>query len=587
MLAVTEPGIKKITVMGPTQILKTELINNIVGYFMHQDPSPVIVMQPIEKLAKTWSTTRLDPMLQSTPVLRDLVRNKRERDSGNTESMKTFPGGFIAIVSAGSPSDVASRPVRIVLMDEVDKYKTAGHEGDPEKLIEQRSETFWNALSVAVCSPTNEGTSKIAARFEDSDQRFFHAECPHCLQLEKLEWLNVKWSNGDPETAHYECSKCSEPWTEVERLKAVANGEYVATKPFKGHAGFHCNAIASPWQPLSNLVRKFLEAGKDPEKLKVFVNTSLAETWKPAVEVPDWERLYDRRETYPIATLPSAAIKFLTCGIDVQGDRLEAQVVGWTRDKQAYVIDYHVIHGQTHLDETWQELFNFIQEKSYDGGGRRLFISFACVDSGFNTQKVYEFVSRFSPNKVRATKGSDSLRTFYKIGSDLISKLDGSRNRFAHKLWMVGSSFMKEGVYANFKLPSPIDGVAASGYIHTPEFDQEYFKQLCSESLVRTKKGWEWQKNRERNEGLDTLVYARAAAAMFGLDRFTQNDWETLDGLALDLDDVGEEELNGAQSPTSIPANPAQTSASAAQSRPANAPKSPGLWRNQGLRRRA
>lgn len=584
MLAVTRPGIKKITVMGPTQLLKTEFLNNVVGYFMHQDPSPMVLMQPIEKLAKTWSVLRLDPMLRDTPVLRDLVKDKRTRDSGNTEFLKSFPGAFIAIVSAGSPSDVASRPARIVLMDEIDKNTSSGDEGDAEKLIEQRSETFWNALSIAVCSPTVDGKSKIAARFADSDQAHFHGRCPHCGELERLEWSQVKWENRDPETAYYECSKCSKPWTEIERLKAVSNGEYVATKPFKGHAGFHCNAIASPWQPLSNMVQKFLDAGKDPEKLQVFINTSLAETWKPAVDKPDWERLYDRRELYTVGRIPHKGIKFLTCGIDVQGDRLEAMVVGWTRDKQAYVIDYQIFSGSTILPEVWDEAEQFLRNKTYEDDKRRFRITFTGVDSGAYTAKVYEFVSRFSPNQVRATKGYDNLHTFYKMGSAIDTKFDGSKNKFAHNVWQIGSSFVKELVYGLFKLPSPIDGVAAPGYIHTPDFDQEFFKQLCSESLQRTKKGWEWTKDRERNEALDTFVIARAAAAMFGLDRFSVDDWDVLEDLVVEAIDTGvtveQPIVQEAPSPNGVSDEKPRQERKRAESRNS-------LWRNGGLRRRA
>lgn len=582
MLALTRPGIKKITIMGPTQMLKTEFLNNVVGYFMHQDPSPIVVMQPIEKLAKTWSVTRLDPMLRDTPVLRDLVKNKRDRDSGNTEFLKMFTGGFVAIVSAGSPSDVASRPARIALIDELDKNPSSGDEGDAEKLIEQRLETFWNSISIAVCSPTNEGTSKIAARFADSDQAHFHGRCPYCNQFEKLEWSQVKWNDGDPETARYQCSKCENEWTELDRRKAVNAGDYIATMPFKGHAGFHCNAIASPWQPLSNMVRKFLEAGKDPEKLKVFINTSLAETWKPAVEKPDWERLYDRREHYPLGKIPAASIKFLTCGIDVQGNRIEAMVVGWTRDKQAFVVDYQVFSGETNRDEVWNECEEFLRNTTYDGFGRRFRITLSSVDSGSFTAKVYEFVSRFAPNQVRATKGQDKLRTAYKMGSAIETQLDGTKFKFAHHVWNIGSSYLKELVYGLFKLPSPVEGVAVAGYIHTPDLDVEFYKQLCSESLKRTKKGWAWEKDRERNEALDTFVMARGGAAMFGIDRFSAEEWDI-------VDEVVSEPIEDGVDMSSPQPIVQETEPAPPEPRPEpkkSVSRSP-LWRNGGLRRRA
>jgi phage terminase large subunit GpA-like protein len=166
MLAVTDPRVRKITVMGPTQLLKTELINNVVGYFIDQDPAPMIVMQPTGKMAEAWSKDRLDKMLRDTPALAGRVKDKRSRDSDNTILHKSFPGGHVTVVGSNSPSDLASRPVRVTLCDEVDKYpESAGKEGDPIKLIEERADTFWNSLSIRVCSPTINGRSRIESEY--------------------------------------------------------------------------------------------------------------------------------------------------------------------------------------------------------------------------------------------------------------------------------------------------------------------------------------------------------------------------------------------------------------------------------------
>lgn len=531
MMAVTEEGVSKITVMGPTQMLKTELLNNIAGYFIHQDPSPIVVMQPTDKLCSTWATDRLEPMIRDTPVLSNLIAPKSERDSGNTKLHKLFAGGHITVVSAGSPSDVASRPVRVVLMDEVDKYRSSGSEGDPEKLIEQRQDTFWNSLSVAVCSPTLEGSSKIAARFEQSDQRLFHGLCPHCNEFEHLKWARVKWQKSKPETAHYSCSNCKAKWTESDRLKAIKKGKYIATKPFNGHAGFHVNAIASPWQTLEKLVNKWLDAQGDAEKIKVFINTSLAETFKPLVEVPDYMRLYERRETYSPQTISSSDVLFLTMGVDVQGDRLEAQIVGWTKTKESYIVDYIKIMGETHTDEPWNKLKEIINTKKYKRvDGADLDIKFTCIDSGFNTSKVYDFVTQFSQNKVRAIKGQDNLLTIFKMGAPIDLGLTGRSSRFGHHVWMVGSSILKEQLYSNLKITSKIneDGTYQSGFVHIGEFDEEYFKGLVSEGLEKTKTGYKWVKTYPLNEPLDTYNYARAAASMYGLDRFRETEWQQL-----------------------------------------------------------
>lgn len=550
MLAVTEPGVHTITVMGPTQLLKTELINNIVGYFMHQDPSPILVVQPKVDTAEMWSKERLDPMLRDTPVLKGLIKDKRSRDGENTILHKGFPGGHVTVVGSNSPSDLASRPIRVVLADEIDKYKlSAGKEGDVIKLAEARTSTFWNALKVRVCSPTVEGQSRIKAEFELSDKRVFCGRCPHCDELDQLLFKNVKWQKEDPEgTACYVCSKCETPWTETDRLNAISKSEYVATAPFFGHAGFHVNRLASPWQPISALVKDWLASMGNTETHKVFINTQLAETWEEKGERPEHMRLYERREQYPLNSVPSQ-VAFLTCGVDVQKDRLELEIVGWGRDKQSWSTDYRYIMGETHTEAPWLELDKVLQETWLTEDERQLQIRMMSVDSGFNTQHVYDWVRKQSPARVRAIKGSDALPMVFGQPKDIDLKQDGSKLKRATKVWPLGVSIIKNEIYSWLKLDGAgDDGVYPHGFCHFPEYDEEYFNRLCSEQLVKkTVKNqtvYQWVKIVERNEPLDCRVYARGAAAMYGMDRFTDTDWDQL---------LGRVEAKSVQTPT--PAN--------------------------------
>lgn len=536
MLAVTDPLVRKITVMGPTQLLKTELINNVVGYFIDQDPAPMIVMQPTGKMAEAWSKDRLDKMLRDTPALAGRVKDKRSRDSDNTILHKSFPGGHVTVVGSNSPSDLASRPVRVVLCDEVDKYPvSAGKEGDPIKLIEERSDTFWNSLSIRVCSPTIQGRSRIETEYDLSDKRVFCGLCPTCNSLEELKWENVKWEDTDPEdSAHYVCSKCVQPWTEQDRLNAIAHGEYVATAPFKGHAGFKCNKLASPWQPVSVLVRKYLEAKDDPEKLKTFTNTQLAETWVEKGEVPEFKRLYERREAYSVNTLPAGTL-FLTAGADVGKDYLKVEIVGWGRVKQSWSVDYRTIMGDTATDVPWLELDKILNENWLASDGRELKLRMLLVDSGFNTQHVYKWVRKHPADRVRAIKGSDSLQMSFSAPRDIDVTSQGAKLRRASKVWPVGVSVIKSELYSWLKLDGAgDDGKYLPGFCHYPQYDEEYFKSLCSEQLMKkTINGrtvYRWVKIHERNEALDCRVYARAAAAMFGMDRFQDVDWDFLEG---------------------------------------------------------
>jgi phage terminase large subunit GpA-like protein len=181
MDAFSDPAVEMVVVMSSAQVGKTEILNNVIGFHVAQDPSPMLVVQPTLDMAQTWSKDRLAPMLRDTPQLQGLVKDPRARDSGNTTLHKIFPGGHITACGANSPSSLASRPVRIVLCDEVDRYPvSAGSEGDPVSLARKRASTFWNRRIGLFSTPTNKGNSRIEAAFEESDKRFYFVPCPHC-----------------------------------------------------------------------------------------------------------------------------------------------------------------------------------------------------------------------------------------------------------------------------------------------------------------------------------------------------------------------------------------------------------------------
>lgn len=568
MLAVTDPSVKKITILACTQLMKTELINNVVGYFIHQDPSPIIVMQPTVSLAKTWSKDRLAPMIRDTPVLNELVKTKKSRDSGNTLQHKSFPGGHITVIGSNSPSELASRPVRVTLRDEIDKYED-NVEGDPSSLIIERAATFWNSLDIGVCSPTIKGQSKIEKEYLASDRREFHVSCPQCGHRHYMEFVNVKWQNNDSSTAQYQCPECTVLWTEKERLLAIKGGSYVATAPFKGHAGFKVNKLASPWKPLSELVEKFISSKDDAAKLKTFINTQLAETWEEKGEAPEYMRLYERRALYPINTCPEGVV-FLTAGVDVQKDRLEVEIVGWAKGKQSYSINYRVIMGETATAAPWLELDKLLNETWILQSGHEVQIRVLAVDSGYNTQEVYNWARKYPQNRVMVVKGQDAQQNILGIPTAADVTHAGSKIKRGVRVWPVGVSTLKTELYGWLNLNGAgDDGVYPPGYCHFPQYDEQYFKMLTAEQLMKrkNKKGqtvYEWVKTYERNEALDCRNYARAAAAMIGLDRFKDEDWE-LDGAVVPR-------------PKSNITQPNQNAAPTAYMRPSNSPATNSYW---------
>lgn len=533
MLACTDPNVKRVVIMSCTQLLKSELINNLIGYHIHLDPAPMILMQPTIATAQAYSKDRIDPMIEETPVLKDLVSAKKSRDSGNTMLYKGFPGGYLTLVGSNSPSELASRPVRMVLCDEVSRYESsAADEGDPINLIAERTATFFNSKMVICSTPTIKDLCRIEYEYELTDKRVFCAPCPECDHAEELKWENVKWTDDDHETAHYQCPECHHKWSETERKRAISKGFYQATAPFNGAAGFKVNKIASPWEPLSILVKKYLDSKDDPEKYKPFLNTQLAQTYEEAGEAPEHMRLYERRETYDANTCPKG-VGFLTAGVDIQKNRIEVEIVGWGKNKESWSIDYRVIMGETTTETPWLELDKILSETWKLDSGLSARIRVMAIDCGYNTQHVYNWARKHPSDRVMVVKGRDNQDSIVGHPKAVDLNHQGKRINRPVNVWPVGVSMLKSELYGYLFLSvNGETGEYPPGYCHFPQYDEEYFKQLTAEQLVTKKIEGKsiqrWVKKYDRNEALDCRVYARAAAHRFGVDRFQDDHWEIL-----------------------------------------------------------
>ncbi len=243
MLAVTEPGVHVITAMVSTQLLKTAFLENVFGYFAHLDPCPILLLQPKEAAAEQFSKERISPMIRVTPVLRELVGTVKTRNADETLLFKAFPGGFLALAGAGSPDNLARRPVRVILADEIDKYPVT-REGDPINLAEERTATFGiNWLSIRACSPTVKDESRIENSYNESDQRRASIACPHCGHrqfpdfFKHVEWEKRKDDDGNvvqhrPKTARIYCEACGVGWSEGDRQNALQTARWHQTRPF-------------------------------------------------------------------------------------------------------------------------------------------------------------------------------------------------------------------------------------------------------------------------------------------------------------------------------------------------------------------
>lgn len=535
--AFTDPYVREVVIMSATQMLKTLTLQCIVAYTIACDPGPILLAQPTETDAETFSKERLSPMCRDMPCLRDVVAPEKRTSSANTTLHKVFRGGSLSLVGAQTAGNFARRSIRVFLSDERDKWRqNVGKEGDGYSLGVKRTATFRSrAKIVQVCSPTIEGNSQIADAYEQSDQRKLWIPCPHCGTAQILAWPQVKWDDGDPATARYHCSTCDVGWTDVERWAAVERGEWRAEKPFEGVAGFWISELYSPWKTLRAIAGDFLAKKDDPAALQTFVNTSLAETWREQGESPDFEKLMARREeSYSLGQVPPGVL-FLTAGVDVQKTWLEGYVWGWGRGKQRWVVDRFRIEDSPFNPPAWHALTERLNEVYRTEAGLELPITRMGVDTGFATQEAYQWARSHGSSRVLALDGRNTGVAL--IGSPSVVDVTVGGRKIARggKLWPVNVSMCKSELYGLLGKERPADGEPyPAGWVHFPsDIDEEFFRQLTAEQLTtRIVKGYrktEWIKIRERNEALDCANYARAAASQFGIDRFSDHRWADLE----------------------------------------------------------
>jgi len=512
MDAISDPKLRDIVVVAGAQVGKTEMLLNVIGFHIHHDAAPILLVQPTLEMAQAFSKDRLAPMLRDTPALKYKVKDPRSRDANNTTTHKVFTGGHISLVGSNSAAGLASRPIRVVLCDEVDRYpSSAGSEGSPILLARKRSATFHNRKMVMVSTPTNKGASMIESQYQESDQRQFFVPCEDCGTVQTLKWANVQWEKDKPETAFYNCEACGSVWDDPKRNRSVRKGEWVATADFTGIAGFHINGLYSPWTVLADAVRDFLVAKKAPDTLRVFVNTFLAETWEDQGETVGDIDFQGREDNWGDAVPDDIVV--VTAGIDVQDDRLELEIVGWGRDEESWSLDYKTLYGDPSTPHLWNDLDNILKVAYTTESGRQLGIRAACIDSGGHyTQAVYNFVRPREGRRIFAIKGMGGEQR------PLVSR--PTKNNIGKiKLFAVGTFPIKELIFSRLRVQSE-----GAGFCHFPAGrSDEYYQQLANSEKIVTKyqKGFprrDFVKTRTRNEALDCRVYAYAALCILSLN---------------------------------------------------------------------
>jgi phage terminase large subunit GpA-like protein len=499
-----------IVVKASAQVGKTEIINNIVGYTVDKDPSPLMVVQPTLNMAHTWSRDRLAPMLRDSPVLAEKM-SFNSRDAENSVLKKTYPGGHITVSGSNSPSSLASRPIRMVLLDEVDRYPiSAGGEGDPAQLAVKRTTTFWNKKIVYVSTPTIKDESKIDAVYQASDQRVFKVPCPHCAVYQELSFWQITrpHKGAEPYLWFYVCKECGAEIEERYKIKMLGRGIWEAQRPFNGIAGFWIHEVYSPWVRWEDMVADFLEAKKLPDTLKVFINTSLGELWDEEEngEGIKAEGIEARKETY--ASEVPEGVYIITAAVDVQDDRLEIEFLGWGLDRETWSIDYIVKWGDPGIPDIWLELDEIIEKTFTHSSGMQMQATITCIDAGgHHTESVYKYVKK----KAKQRKRVYAVRGHSVRNQPLLAKIS-KNNAYKVKVHYIGTDTAKEMIYSYLRVAE-----VGPGYMHHPDkYDAEYFKQLTSEKKKvvyqkgRTVTTWDKPKHKA-NEALDVKVYNFAA----------------------------------------------------------------------------
>jgi phage terminase large subunit GpA-like protein len=555
MAAVFDWDTHTISVMAGTQIVKTELQINVAAYYICRDPSPILFVQPTQGAAAAFSKERFAPTIEVTPALRQVVRPPKSRDSETTITHKSYPGGSLDFVGANSPTDLASRPKRIILSDEIDKYPpSAGSEGDPLKLAEERASTYkalGRAKFVRTCSPTVEGFSRIGREYAASDQRKCYVACIHCGHEQTLRWENVHWDKDEhgghlPHTAALQCEECGAVWTEKDRVAALDNlakargygwrqtkdlhccgqtqtparwddrGRSLCShcgqpSSYSGHAGFHINKLYSKRHRLPEIVKEFLESKGDPELIRKFTNTALAELWSPKQDaVFDSHKLMARAEAYGSDDLPPE-IKVVTGFCDVQIDRLEVQFIGWGRDEECWPFQYTIINLDPAQPQAWKELDVLLASKFRVRDSERIMrcAAFGVDMGGAHTAQVLSWCTQRRGRRIFACKGVAGARPIW----------SGHASQAATKqpFWLIGVDTAKDAIYGRLAIDPPEPGYRRPGFIHFPvaeNFGVEYFDQLNSERKERFLRMGiayvRWVPIRQRNEALDTFVGALA-----------------------------------------------------------------------------
>lgn len=517
--AVTDPRYQEIVFCLSSQTGKTTINLIALLFYMSEEPSPILLVTPSEAMAKSVSKDRLNPALRDCVGFDKLLKENTSKESTNNILSKSFVGGNLNIIGSGSAAQLASRPIRVCLLDECDRFDgDAGGEGHAAELAKRRTANFYNRKLIYNATPTDIKTSYIWQKFLNSNQSYYHIKCPHCEDTFVPEWEHVRWIKDEiteehkPHTALLYCPKCGTGLNDTDRNQAVRNGHWEAKFPKREVAGFHVSALHSPWANMKDLVTSWIEAQGNIAALKVFKNTVLGLPWEPATQDIDDAALVDHYRDIGLCNIPDD-VTVLTSGVDTQNDRFESVLVGHGDNGRKYILDYQIFHGDPNTQAPQIELKNYLTSVFPRADGTKLLIAATVIDSGGTaTQSVYKFTKDNAKYRIYAGKGAAGNRPAFPATASQTN---------LGKFYLIGIESIKEQFYSQLRIENPEE----HGYIFISEkFGPDRLDQLTAEhKILKMRNGrhyWAWEKKSEEkpNEMLDCYVYANAAFESLNID---------------------------------------------------------------------
>lgn len=511
----TDPLIEKIVLCFGAQLGKTETELNMIGYALDQTSSPTMMVYPTDTIAKFASDKRVQPMIKSVKSINDkFYENSKllELDFNN--------GNYMVLVGANSPSSLSSRSIKYLFFDEIDKYPAfAGKEADPIKLATERTKTFVDKKIVMVSTPTVESGNIWQAFMSANERRQYYVPCPHCGVSQVLKFKQIKWpeehnDNADMirDTAYYECEHCGERIYDKHKMEMLRSGEWRAVNESQSKVrsvSYHLSSIYSPWVTFGDVAYEFKNSKGTPATLMNFINSWLAEPWKSS-KTKSTQNLEFTQSNYPCGVVPDKAV-LLIASVDVQLDHFWWEVRAYAPGVKSYLIDY----GQA---STWGDLEEIIINREYPSEyGEARQVMKAGIDSGFRTDEVYQFCSRF-PEVCIPIKGSSNHSTMaapYTMTSLEKGVVGGL------KLYVLNTDYWKDFIFARMIRPADEDGTIHL-YKECPQEYSDHLRQEEKQEIRNVKTGavtvqWKPLTSHPVNHLLDTCTYNAAVADIAGV----------------------------------------------------------------------